>query len=84
YVYDATTVRLRELVVGYDLPQEWFKSTPIQQLRVSLIGRNLFYFYKPAPVDSEISSFTDNLMSGVETYALPATRSFGFSVNVAF
>lgn len=84
YVYDATTVRLRELVVGYDLPQEWFKSTPIQQLRVSLVGRNLFYFYKPAPVDSEISSFTDNLMSGVETYALPATRSFGFSVNVAF
>ncbi|MGL5788103.1 MAG: SusC/RagA family TonB-linked outer membrane protein [Bacteroidales bacterium] len=84
YVYDATTIRLRELVVGYDLPQRWFKSTPIQQLRVSLVGRNLFYIYKPAPVDSEISSFSDNLMSGVETYALPSTRSFGFSVNVAF
>lgn len=84
YAYDATTIRLRELVIGYDLPKKWFKSTPIEQLRLSLIGRNLFYFYKPAPVDSEISSFSDNLMSGVETFALPSTRSFGFSVNVAF
>lgn len=84
YVYDATTIRLRELVLGYDLPKRWFKSTPIQQVTASFIGRNLFYFYKPAPVDSEISSFSDNLMSGVETFALPSTRSLGFGVSVTF
>lgn len=84
YVYDATNIRLRELVIGYDLPQSLLKKLPISQVTLSLIGRNLFYFYKPAPVDSEITSFSDNLMSGVEVFALPATRSFGFSVNLAF
>lgn len=84
YVYDATTIRLRELVIGYSLPKSLLSSTPLKEVRLSLIGRNLFYFYKPAPVDSEVTSFTDNLMSGVETYALPATRSLGFSVNISF
>ncbi|MGL5014555.1 MAG: SusC/RagA family TonB-linked outer membrane protein [Bacteroidales bacterium] len=84
YAYDATTIRLRELSFGYSIPSEWLANSAIKGVTVSLIGRNLFYFYKPAPVDSEITSFSDNLLSGVETFALPATRSIGFGVNVIF
>ena len=82
YVYDATTIRMREIVMAWQLPAKWFKSTPIKGVQASLIGRNLFYFYKPAPVDSEVASFTDNLLMGVETFGLPTTRSIGFGINV--
>ncbi len=84
YVYDATTVRLREMVLAYSLPTRILKNTPISGIQFSLTGRNLFYFYKPAPIDSEIASFADNFLQGVETYSLPSTRSFGFGINLTF
>ena len=84
YAYDATNIRLREMIVSWNLPSKWFKSTPVEGIQLSFFGRNLFYLYKPAPVDSEVTSFTDNLLQGVETLALPATRSLGFGVVFNF
>jgi TonB-linked SusC/RagA family outer membrane protein len=84
YMYDATTIRLREVVVGYSLPRRLLSNTPVKNIRLSLIGRNLFYFYKPAPFDSDITYTTGNSYAGVEYFSTPAVRSIGFSLNVGF
>ena len=47
YVYDATNVRLRELSFGYTFRNLFGAG---KNLNASIIGRNLFFFYKDAPM----------------------------------
>ncbi|CAM1355305.1 SusC/RagA family TonB-linked outer membrane protein [Tenacibaculum halocynthiae] len=81
YVYDATNVSLRELSIGYKLPVkgDFFKS-----VRLSLIANNLFFFYKEAPFDPNISASTGLGLQGVDIFNQPSTRSIGFNVNINF
>jgi TonB-linked SusC/RagA family outer membrane protein len=79
YIYSATVVRLREASLGYTIP---FTKGAIKSLRFSVVGRNLFYFYKKAPFDPEITMSTGNGLSGVDVFSQPATRGFGFNLNL--
>ncbi len=81
YMYNATAVRLRELAIGYKLPVH---IKGINDIRVSLIGRNLFFFSKKAPFDPEISMATNNGLQGIETFGIPSTRSVGASLKIGF
>lgn len=81
YMYDATTIRWRELSLGYRLP---VKSKFIKSASLSLIGRNLFFFYKKAPFDPEISMSTGNGVQGIDVAGLPSTRSLGLSLRCSF
>lgn len=81
YMYDATEVRLRELSVAYNIPVH---VKAISMLTVSLIGRDLFFFYRKAPFDPEVSMATNNSLQGIETFGLPSTRSMGASVKIQF
>lgn len=81
YMYDATNVRLRELALAYNFP---VKSNWMRSLRLTLIGRNLFFVTKKAPFDPEISMSTNNGLQGTETFSIPSTRSIGLSLNIGF
>jgi hypothetical protein len=82
YMYSATTVRLREVALGYTIP---VKGTSfIRALKLSLSGRNLVYFSKKAPFDPELTLSTANGLSGVDIFMPPATRSYGLSLNATF
>ena len=81
YVYNATNFRLRELSIGYtwrDLLGEG------KHLSVSAIARNLFFLYKDAPVDPDVSLSTGNGLNGFEMFSMPSTRSFGVNVKLNF
>jgi len=83
YIYSRTNVRLGQLVLGYTFrsknPNPVFKDAS-----VSLIGRNLFFFYKKAPYDPEAAMSTNNSMQSNDVFSLPATRQFGFNVKFTF
>uniref|UniRef100_F4C4Z2 TonB-dependent receptor plug n=1 Tax=Sphingobacterium sp. (strain 21) TaxID=743722 RepID=F4C4Z2_SPHS2 len=81
YIYDGTVVRLRELTLGYDIP---LKEGFIKNLKVSAVGRNLIYFYKKAPFDPEVTMSTGNTLSGLDIFMMPATRSYGLTLNATF
>lgn len=81
YIYSATVVRLREAALGYTLP---IKSKVFKNVKASLIGRNLIYFYKKAPFDPELTMSTGNGLSGVDVFNQPATRYVGLSLNLTF
>jgi hypothetical protein len=74
-------VRLREAALGYVLPipQGFFKT-----VKVSLVGRNLVYFYKKAPFDPELTMSSGNGLSGVDVFNQPATRNMGLTLNATF
>ncbi len=81
YIYSATVVRLREAALGYTLP---LTGKTFKSVKFSVTGRNLFYFYKKAPFDPEITMSTGNGLSGVDVFNQPATRSLGFNLNLSF
>ena len=81
YLYSGTNFRLRELTLGYT-----FRDLlgPNRNLSLSFIGRNLFFFYKDAPVDPDVSLSTANGLGAFEVFDMPSSRSFGFSMNINF
>lgn len=81
YMFSASNVRLRELAIGYTFPKV---SKAIKDINISFISRNLFFFYKDAPFDPEVSITTANSMQGVEGFNLPATRSYGVTLRATF
>ncbi|WP_142784769.1 SusC/RagA family TonB-linked outer membrane protein [Changchengzhania lutea] len=84
FVYSTDFIKFRELSLSYNLPQNILKNIFIKDLRLSVIGRNLFFIKKDIDnVDPEAA--LNNLNSqGIERFGIPSTRSYGFSVNVKF
>ncbi|MFT3935516.1 MAG: SusC/RagA family TonB-linked outer membrane protein [Chitinophagaceae bacterium] len=83
YIFSRTNVRLGQLVLGYTFRSK--SANPIfKDASVSLVGRNLFFFYKKAPFDPEQAMSTNNNMQSNDVFALPSTRSFGFNVKFTF
>ncbi|CEN53726.1 SusC/RagA family TonB-linked outer membrane protein [Capnocytophaga canis] len=85
-VYSATNVRLRELSLSYTLPKSLVERIKyVESVRLSLIGRNLGFFYNEAPYDPEITlSTSSNGLSNADLFSMPASRSIGFSMNINF
>jgi TonB-linked SusC/RagA family outer membrane protein len=81
YAYSATNMRLRELSIGYVLPQSLYRgANSIKGIRLSLVGRNLFFFHKSTPFDPDIAQGR----GGEESTALPFSRTLGFNLKVSF
>ncbi|MDQ0108692.1 TonB-linked SusC/RagA family outer membrane protein [Chitinophaga terrae (ex Kim and Jung 2007)] len=83
-VYDASFIKLREIKIGYMLPQSLVQKWGLQAVNIALVGRNLGYLSKHTPnIDPETAFNTGN-GQGLETLQIPTTRSFGFNLNVSF
>lgn len=81
YIYSATNLRLRELSFGYTFRDVLGNG---KNITASIIGRNLFFFYKDAPCDPDVSAGTGNGWQGIDVFALPTTRSFGLNLKLNF
>jgi TonB-linked SusC/RagA family outer membrane protein len=84
-VFDASYVKLREVVFGYDIPSNIVSKIHFQSARVSLVGRNLWTMYRNTPwgIDPE-SNTTSGNGQGIEYGALLPTRSYGFNIRLSF
>ncbi len=82
YVYSATNVRLAELAIGYNFGLS--DSSFFRNIKASLIGNNLLFFYKDAPHDPNVTLSTGNALQGVDILGLPSTRSWGLNINLTF
>jgi len=89
FIYDASFMKLKELAIGYNFPKSLLNkipNNPVKSVRLSLVGRNLFYFYKHTPGTApDASAFSSALSAQAYDFApVPATRTYGFSLNVGF
>lgn len=85
YIMDATNVRLREVVFGYNIPAGWLDNTFIARANLSLVGRNLFFLYLATEkIDPEAGFNAGSFGSAFELNTMPGTRSFGFNLNLSF
>ena len=87
-VFDATTIRIREVSLGYTLPKSVLQKTPIGSLRLSITGRNLWYkapnFPKSTRFDPETSTFGSQNFIGFEYQAAPSVRRVGLNLQATF
>nr|WP_321355968.1 SusC/RagA family TonB-linked outer membrane protein [uncultured Draconibacterium sp.] len=83
YVYNRTNIRLTQLALSYDLDVQRI-GLPVKSASVSLVGQNLFFFYKKAPFDPELGMSTDMNSQSLDNFSVPATRSYGFNLKFTF
>jgi TonB-linked SusC/RagA family outer membrane protein len=87
-VWDATTIRLREVTLGYEVPKGWLGKTPFGTARLSLTGRNLWYnapnFPKASNFDPETSTFGNQNFQGFEYSTAPSVRRYGINLRLTF
>lgn len=81
YSYSATAIRMREISISYQVP---LNSKTVKDLRIGLIGNNLFFFKKDAPFDPEQVSGVNAGGVGIDAFGLPAYRSYGLSLKCTF
>ncbi len=81
-VYSSDFIKLRELRVGYTLPNKILGDAPIRDLSIALTGRNLAILSSDLPfLDPQVVTTAGN-RQGLENAQVPPTRSFG--VNLSF
>ncbi|SDQ25049.1 TonB-linked outer membrane protein, SusC/RagA family [Prevotella sp. khp1] len=87
FLLDKSYVKLRSVVLSWELPKKWLSGTPLQGVKVSFFGNNLFLWTPSSNtfIDPELTSFGNDLSGNFGEYsANPSSRKFGFNVNVKF
>ncbi|WP_197076755.1 SusC/RagA family TonB-linked outer membrane protein [Hymenobacter terrenus] len=88
-IFDATTVRLREVTLGYQLPAGLLRKTKfIRGVNISLSGRNLYWYSPNVPkhmnFDPETSSYGAGNIQGFDFTNAPTSRRYGVNLRVNF
>lgn len=84
FMYDASFVKLRQVSLEYSLPPAVLDKTPLANVAVSFVGRNLAILYRKTDNIDPEASYTNSNMQGIDQFGMPGTRSYGFNVRVVF
>jgi len=85
FVYDASYVKLREASIGYSLPKSVLANTSFQEVKISLVGRNLWIIHKNLPyADPEAGTGNGLASKGNSIGVLPTTRDLGINITLKF
>ena len=82
YVQDGSYLRLKNIQLGYTLPESLTKKILISQLRLYVAAENLLTLTNYRGFDPEISSGGTSL--GVDYGVYPQARTFLFGINLKF
>ncbi|MXZ18580.1 MAG: SusC/RagA family TonB-linked outer membrane protein [Rhodothermaceae bacterium] len=85
FVVEATNTRVREFTLGYNFSPSLFGNIPISGMRLSLVGRNLFFIHRASKnIDPDVLVGTGKAAEGFDSFAPPSFRSFGFNLSVDY
>jgi TonB-linked SusC/RagA family outer membrane protein len=88
YVQDGSYLKLREVTLGYNLPDRFTSSifgSSIRSARISFSGRNLLRFTDYRGLDPEVSNFGNQaIVRNVDVAPFPPSRSFFLSIDLGF
>jgi hypothetical protein len=86
YLYDGAYARLKNLQIGYSLPDDALKNIGIKAFRMYVSGQNLLTLSKVKFVDPELSEFNNNMTpSGANSgRAYPTQVYYGLGLDVTF
>jgi TonB-dependent starch-binding outer membrane protein SusC len=86
YVEDASFLKMREITVSYQVPDEWFTGIPkLKSVRLNVSARNVFTLTGYTGLDPEVSNFGNQAIArNIDVAPFPPSRSFWTSIDVGF
>ncbi|MAZ26556.1 MAG: SusC/RagA family TonB-linked outer membrane protein [Cytophagaceae bacterium] len=86
YLFDGAYARLKNVQVGYTIPQSTTQSVGIDKFRIYLSGRNLLTLAKTDWLDPELSEFDSSLNLGGanSARAYPTLVYYGLGIDMTF
>ena len=85
YVYDASFVKLREVNITYNFPTSLVSKMKLNELKIALVGSNLWIIDKNLPNADPESGLGSNAGSlGLSIGSLPTTRNIGCNLTIKF
>ncbi len=84
WIEDGSYVRLKNLSLGYNVPEKLLKKTSIKKLRIYVSGQNLWTITNYTGYNPDVSYRDSNISLGLDYGSYPNTRSITFGLNLSF
>jgi len=85
YIEDGSFLKLKNLTIGYSLPESFIKSGPFSKLRIYASTQNLFTITGYKGLDPEIGVQGGNAtQNGIDNGTYPSSRFYTVGLNVTF
>lgn len=84
FLYDASYIKVRELMLSYSVPQKVLGKSKITGASLSVVSRNPFIIHKNVPNVDPDSNYNNGNGQGFEYGSLPSRRSWGINLNMRF
>ncbi|MGQ1889549.1 TonB-dependent receptor [Thermophagus sp. OGC60D27] len=78
WIEDGSYLRIKNIVLGYHLPNRWINKWGLKQARVFFSGTNIYTFTNYKGVDPEVGA------DGIDNGLYPVTRTLSFGANITF
>ncbi|MNE67489.1 TonB dependent receptor [compost metagenome] len=78
FIEDGSYIRIKNITLGYTLPQSLTQKIKLQKARIYLSGQNLFTFTNYSGFDPEVSS------NGIDFNVYPVTKTISAGINLNF
>ena len=83
FVYDASFIKLRQIIFGYDFAVKKLFNNKIHGLRLSFVCHNVYTLVKHTPnIDPESTYSASVYTQGLEAPAVPYSRTIGLNLNI--
>jgi TonB-linked SusC/RagA family outer membrane protein len=84
WLEDASFLRIRNVELGYNLPEGILNRNQILNMKIFLSGQNLFTFTGYSGLDPDVVGANINLEPGVDNGNYPSSRIVSIGLNVGF
>ena len=84
FIKDASWTRLREVSLGYTVPQKWLSKTGLENVELLLTGRNLALWTEIEGFDPDINLTGATRGRGLDYFTNPATQSYIVTLKFGF
>jgi TonB-dependent starch-binding outer membrane protein SusC len=82
-VEDGSYLRLRNIQLGYNLPEQWLKRAGLSAVRLYVSGENLWTKTDYSGYDPEVSRFNQETLSqGIDYGSYPANKAILIGLNI--
>lgn len=85
FLEDGSFLRLKNIAIGYSLPERWLSKIRLQSVRVFASGTNLWTLTPYSGVDPEVSTLDGSTSAqGIDFYTLPQVKTIQGGVTLTF
>ena len=84
FIEDGSFLRLKNITLGYTIPERLTRKIFVNKLRIYASANNLFLLTKYSGFDPEVNMKSSNLMPSFDFGAYPKSKTFTFGVELNF